>query len=89
MNSLIKKLAFEAYVKDAKQYDPNWEPNVASEFLLEDMHPIFEEFHRLVIVECTKALAAEMNRLDSTPGREVSAQAFETAQVLIKNHFEV
>ena len=89
MNSLIKKLAFEAYAKDAKQYDPTWQPNEIAESLLEELQPIFEEFHRLVMLECTKVLAAEMNRLDSTSGREVSAQAFETAQVLIKNHFGV
>lgn len=89
MNSLIKKLAFEAYAKDAKQHDPTWEPNEIAESLLEDLQPIFEEFHRLVMLECTKVLATEMDRLDSTPGREVSAQAFETAQVLIKNHFGV
>lgn len=48
-----------------------------------------EKFAELIVQECTNMLRAEMYRLDAIPGREVSAQTMETAQVLIKNHFGV
>lgn len=48
-----------------------------------------EKFAELVVRECASVLAKEMSRLDSIPGREVSAQTMETAQVLIKKHFGV
>lgn len=48
-----------------------------------------QEFAKLIAQECIGILRTEMNRLDTIPGREVSAQTLETAQVLIKNHFGV
>lgn len=50
---------------------------------------VLREFAKLIVQDAVKVLAAEMTRLDSISGREASAQAFETAQVLIKNYFEV
>lgn len=46
-------------------------------------------FAELIVKECASVLRAEMDRLDAIPGREISAQAMETAQVLIKKHFGV
>ncbi len=43
----------------------------------------------LIIKECGDVLEAEVARLDQIPGREVSAQAFVTARLLILNHFGI
>ena len=48
-----------------------------------------EEFTEVIVKECVNRLRTEMYRLDALPGREVSAQTMETAQVLIQNYFRV
>jgi hypothetical protein len=48
-----------------------------------------EKFAELIVAECAKILDTEMYRLDALPGREVSAQAMETASILVKKHFGV
>lgn len=48
-----------------------------------------QKFAELIIRDCTQALQTEMYRLDSIPGREVSAQTMETAAELIKKRFGV
>lgn len=48
-----------------------------------------EKFAELIVRECADTLQVEMYRLDAIPGREVSAQTMETAQVLIKKHFGI
>lgn len=46
-------------------------------------------FAELIIKECGDVLEAEVARLDQIPGREVSAQAFVTARLVILNHFGI
>jgi len=48
-----------------------------------------QKFAELIVRECAKILDTEMYRLDALPGREVSAQAMETASILVKKHFGV
>lgn len=48
-----------------------------------------EKFAELIVQECAKVLHTEMYRLDTLPGREVSAQTMETAAALLKKHFGV
>jgi hypothetical protein len=48
-----------------------------------------EKFAELIVKECLERLRKEMDQYDLMPGREVSAQTMETAQVLLKNHFGV
>ena len=48
-----------------------------------------EKFAELIVLECANRLRTEMEQYDMMPGREISAQTMETAQVLIKNHFGV
>lgn len=45
------------------------------------------QFAVAVVDECREVLKKEMQRLDEIPGREISAQTFETAHLLIKKHF--
>ena len=45
------------------------------------------QFAVAIVDECREVLKKEMQRLDEIPGREISAQSFETAQLLIKKHF--
>lgn len=47
------------------------------------------KFAELIVRECSEVLRKEMDRLDTIPGRELSAQCFETAGVLVLNHFGV
>lgn len=45
------------------------------------------QFAVAIVDECREVLKKEMQRLDEIPGREISAQSFETAHLLIKKHF--
>lgn len=40
-----------------------------------------------IVDECREVLKKEMQRLDQIPGREISAQSFDAAHLLIKKHF--
>lgn len=57
--------------------------------LFEDKNKTFymEKFADLIINECINVLRTETIRLDSIPGRELSAQTMELAQILINNHW--
>lgn len=51
--------------------------------------PNAEKFAELIVQECVNTLRTEMYRHDAVPGKEVSAQTLETAQLLIKNRFGI
>ena len=80
MNPRIQLLAEQADYYAYEQYDVKKVPYSV----------LFnQKFAELIVRECAKILDTEMYRLDALPGREVSAQAMETASILVKKHFGV
>lgn len=77
MNERIRDIALECSVEYIAS--PVWAFSEAE----------LKKFGEMIVKECASVLRAEMDRLDAIPGREISAQAMETAQVLIKKHFGV
>ena len=75
MNTKIKEIAYRVKLLD----DDGWSTSNLSRDV--------EKFANLIINECIDVLHAEQDRLDSIPGREMSAQGMELAKMFINNHF--
>ena len=85
MNELIKKLAREAYAKDALELNPRWEPNEWSEMFWKDMECCFEIFAKLIVKECA-SVARNADLEDVTGG---DSDVLRAAANQIEQHFGV
>lgn len=88
---LINSITIAALQELRAETRPDLPPidDVTIERILELRGKLDEKFVKRIILECTRVLQTEMYRLDAIPGREVSAQTLETAQLLIKNRFGI
>lgn len=75
MNTKIKEIAYRVKLLDGDGWNTS---NLSRDV---------EKFANLIINECIDVLHTEQDRLDSIPGREMSAQGMELAKMYINNHF--